>query len=93
MLQAPGSVLPSSCPLPSGKKRSGNMLDLKIHLVHLCPHGETIASLTAHGTMPLRQPPRCLICRDVSVSKKTRPGSFEEEGMQPPLMGLCRPSL
>jgi hypothetical protein len=30
--------------------------------------------------MPLRHWPKCLICGDVSVSKKTRPKSFEEEG-------------
>jgi hypothetical protein len=80
MLQASGRVLPSRRPMPSGKERPGNMLDLKIHLIHLGPHGETVVSLTAHGTVPLRQPSRCLICRHVSVSKKTRPESFEEEG-------------
>ncbi len=84
MLQAPGSVLPSFRLMPSGKERSGNMLDLKIHLIHLCPHGETVASLTARGTVPLRQSPRCLICGDVSVSKKTRFKSFEEEGSAAP---------
>jgi len=54
MLQAPGCIFPSSCFLPSGKERSRNMLDLKIHLIHLCPHGETIASLAARRMMPLR---------------------------------------
>lgn len=49
MLQDPGGVLPSPCLMPSDKERSGNMLDLKIHLVHLRPHGESLASLSRHA--------------------------------------------
>jgi hypothetical protein len=49
MLQAPGGILPSFRLMPSDKERPGNMLDLKIHLIHLCPHGETVVSLSRHA--------------------------------------------
>lgn len=75
MLQSLGCIVPSSSFMPSNKECSGNLLDLQTRLIQLCPHRETLASLlTVHGKMPVSLPPRCLICEDVSVSKKTRLG-------------------
>ncbi|WP_204239326.1 hypothetical protein [Microvirga arvi] len=49
MLQRLRCIFPNGGFVPSEKERSGNLLDLQVRLIHLCPQRETYASLlTGH---------------------------------------------
>jgi hypothetical protein len=72
MLQSSGCIFPNGGFMPGEKERSGDLLDLQVNLIHLCPQEKPLRLSSPTMKMPVILLPRCLICGNVSVSKRTR---------------------
>jgi hypothetical protein len=49
MLESARRILPNSSFYASTKERLSNVLDLLIHLIHMCPYRETLLPLYPYG--------------------------------------------